>query len=46
MKKLISKFGEKGEKMPIYRTPGSPHVGINRPKEEDPRMTREAQKEY
>ena len=46
MKKLIEKFGSKVDKMPVYKTPGSPHIGITRPGKDDPEMTKEEQKEY
>ena len=46
MKKLIDKFGSKVAGMSIYKTPGSPHVGIQRPQKDDPGVSKEEHTEY
>ena len=41
MKKICNVFGPFVEKMAKYKTPGSPHVGINRPNEDDSLIDKE-----
>jgi hypothetical protein len=41
LKKIREKFGSLVEKLPKYRTPGSPHIGIRRPTAEDPEVSKE-----
>ena len=46
MEKLIRKFGPMVEKKQIYKTPGTPRMNIERPKEDDPRMSVQDEKLY
>jgi hypothetical protein len=46
IKKILKTFGESVAKMPKYRTPGTPGVGLERPKEDESVISAEDQSLY